>query len=43
MLFKFFIRQRSQLFGNTSSPFNLHILKHMVNNHCNFKLIDPDK
>ena len=43
MQFKFFIKQRFQLFDKTSSPFNPHILKQMVNNHCNFKLIDPYK
>ena len=43
MLFKFFIKQRFQLFNKIGSPFNPHILKQMVNNHCSFKLIDPYK
>ena len=43
MQFKFFIKQRFQLFNKISFPFNTHILKQMVNNHCNVKLIDPYK
>ena len=43
MLFKFFIKQHFQLFDKISSPFNPHILKQMVNNHCSFKLADPYK
>ena len=43
MLFEFFIKQCSQLFDKISSPFSFHILKQMVNNHYNFKLIDPYK
>ena len=43
MFFKFFIKQRFRLFGKTGYPFNPHIIKQMVNNNYNFKLIDPYK